>query len=705
MNLKHIIQKHFITGVSILFLVVFAVFLKINAAPPDTKYYPGETLNPSCAPGDENCSVSFNFAPLDESDQVPMTNLKVGVPDGLATLDGIGKIFASQLPAIAISNTYVVVSQETMLVLDANVGDVVIRTDTEKTYILSTTPASDFSNWIELLFPTSPISSFNGRTGPVSPDLNDYTTSMVAEVSNLYYTNTRAIAAPLTGYASSSGIITSDDSILSAIQKLNGNNVNSSGWGLLGNAGTTASTATIGTTVDNNFIGTTDAKDFVFASNNLERMRITSGGNVGIGTTTPTYQLQTTGTVGVGGGLWLINDGVRTGLRAHTNFTTQMLTSTGALGILGVDVLDANVFRNNATLTIDFNANDISPTSFFRVRKGVYGGTPVEHFRITNAGNVGIGTTDPVGNLHISDGNSVNTSLITTDFAIISAQNTSPGFSIVSASSLSSGNRAVFKGVRARGTLSSPLVPNTNDDVLTFLGSIYDGVDTEGTAGVFFKVDGNVSSDVAPQRISFTTSETTANNRIERLVIKSNGKVGIGTTNPGALLSLGGVSQSIDGRLLIQAGDGSEWFSVGVGVSGRIQFNAQGGFTNAGGIDLGARFNIQSVNDTRPVLAVRGVVDGVSDIIRVSSPSVTTGNLFIIKSTGNVGIGTTEPNANAILDLTSTTKAFMPPRMTQAERNVISVPTAGMVIYQTDATPGLRTYNGTNWMRYTETTD
>lgn len=63
---------------------------------------------------------------------------------------------------------------------------------------------------------------------------------------------------------------------------------------------------------------------------------------------------------------------------------------------------------------------------------------------------------------------------------------------------------------------------------------------------------------------------------------------------------------------------------------------------------------------------------------------------------GNVGIGTTSPNANAILDLTSTTKAFMPPRMTTTERNAISSPTAGMVIYNT-STNVLNFYNGSTW--------
>lgn len=60
-----------------------------------------------------------------------------------------------------------------------------------------------------------------------------------------------------------------------------------------------------------------------------------------------------------------------------------------------------------------------------------------------------------------------------------------------------------------------------------------------------------------------------------------------------------------------------------------------------------------------------------------------------------VGIGGT-PNANAILDLQSTTKAFMPPRMTTAQRNAIPAPTEGMIIWNTD-THGLDSYNGSTW--------
>ncbi len=65
-------------------------------------------------------------------------------------------------------------------------------------------------------------------------------------------------------------------------------------------------------------------------------------------------------------------------------------------------------------------------------------------------------------------------------------------------------------------------------------------------------------------------------------------------------------------------------------------------------------------------------------------------------TTGNVGIGTATPNASALLDLTSTTKAFLPPRMTTAQRNAISPVTAGLVIYNTTINQ-LETYTGSGW--------
>ena len=57
------------------------------------------------------------------------------------------------------------------------------------------------------------------------------------------------------------------------------------------------------------------------------------------------------------------------------------------------------------------------------------------------------------------------------------------------------------------------------------------------------------------------------------------------------------------------------------------------------------------------------------------------GREFVILDTGNVGIGTTAPNSNAILDLSATNKAILLPRL--ANKANISLPVDGMVIYDT----------------------
>lgn len=66
-----------------------------------------------------------------------------------------------------------------------------------------------------------------------------------------------------------------------------------------------------------------------------------------------------------------------------------------------------------------------------------------------------------------------------------------------------------------------------------------------------------------------------------------------------------------------------------------------------------------------------------------------------IDSAGNVGIGGTA-DADAILDLQSTTKGFLPPRMTTTQRNAISTPPAGLMVYNS-TTNKLNFYNGTAW--------
>ena len=72
--------------------------------------------------------------------------------------------------------------------------------------------------------------------------------------------------------------------------------------------------------------------------------------------------------------------------------------------------------------------------------------------------------------------------------------------------------------------------------------------------------------------------------------------------------------------------------------------------------------------------------------------------IFIgLYGTAQTGIGTTTPNASAQLDVSSTTKGFLPPRMTASQRAAIPAPAAGLLVYQTDGTSGYYFYNGSGW--------
>ncbi|MCT4664358.1 MAG: hypothetical protein N4A45_03870, partial [Flavobacteriales bacterium] len=67
---------------------------------------------------------------------------------------------------------------------------------------------------------------------------------------------------------------------------------------------------------------------------------------------------------------------------------------------------------------------------------------------------------------------------------------------------------------------------------------------------------------------------------------------------------------------------------------------------------------------------------------------------------GQVGIGTDSPNTSAILDIESSNRGFLPPRMTEAQMNAINLPAEGLVVYCTDCCTGqgrLVFYNGTIW--------
>jgi hypothetical protein len=122
--------------------------------------------------------------------------------NGVATLNALGKIPTSQIPAISFSSGYVVSNETQMLGLSAAVvGSIAIRADNSKNYVLSASDPAVLANWLELLMPAA-VSSVNGyTTGTIV-----LTSSDLTEGSNLFFTNTRVRTA-VDGFLIGEGVL------------------------------------------------------------------------------------------------------------------------------------------------------------------------------------------------------------------------------------------------------------------------------------------------------------------------------------------------------------------------------------------------------------------------------------------------------------------------------------------------------------------
>jgi hypothetical protein len=183
----------------------------------------------------------------------------------------------------------------------------------------------------------------------------------------------------------------------------------------------------------------------------------------------------------------------------------------------------------------------------------------------------------------------------------------------------------------------------------------------------------DVNSSAAALRITQTGSgnalvvEDSSSTDATPFIIDANGNVGIGVTVAGNKLSIrDGDVALVAGPNAVDAGQTIRFFANGVDDSSDNYAGIKGGLVTAASPQLGyLAFSTSGSERAR------------------------------IDSAGNVGIGTTA-NAAAILDVSSTTKGFLPPRMTGVERDAINTPPAGLMVYNT-TTNKLNFYNGSAW--------
>ena len=138
------------------------------------------------------------------------------------------------------------------------------------------------------------------------------------------------------------------------------------------------------------------------------------------------------------------------------------------------------------------------------------------------------------------------------------------------------------------------------------------------------------------------------------------------------------------------------------------------GFGTSGNIDLGAN-TLTTTNSTVATNLNADLLDGqhgsyyatasgyipytggTTDVnLGLHNLTVDTNTLFVDSINHKVGIGTITPDNSAILDLSSTTKGFLPPRLTSIQKNAISTPASGLMIFDTTLSK-LNVWNGSAW--------
>ena len=247
-------------------------------------------------------------------------------------------------------------------------------------------------------------------------------------------TGAAPVAANITA-ASGSGVAVTNGAGTVALALTS--NQSGSAWNTLGNSGTTAGT---------NFIGTTDAIDLTIKTNNTEKVRVTSSGNVGIGVSPTTGKLQIsdatatdgfsgiqinqTGAVsGTGYGIYATKTGSSTtnvgGYFSASGGTSNygLLVPSGYVGIgtstptTGrIQITDATAIDGFAGLSLD-QSGAVSGTGYgiYATKTGASttnvggyfsasGGTS-NYGLLVPSGYVGIGTTAPTQKFELKDGN------------------------------------------------------------------------------------------------------------------------------------------------------------------------------------------------------------------------------------------------------------------------------------------------------------
>ena len=356
-----------------------------------------------------------------------------------------------------------------------------------------------------------------------------------------------------------------------------------------------------------------------------------------------------------------------------TDFNGTIVLSIRTIGTSSA----TTTFRSsNGTASNEIRVSNITSNTFIGLnagRRNTTGNSNTANGRDALASNTTGGSNTANGVSALASNTTGNSN---TANGVNALQNNTTGFSNTANGTNSLSNNTTGFSNTANG--SSALASNT-----TGFSNTANGVN----AGRFI-ADGTTANTITNNSVFLgTNTRALADNQTNQIVI-GNDAIGLGSNS----VVLG--NASIVSTLL----RGNVGIGLTAAASARLQVNGGDIIVNNGGTGVlrGDNPNL----GTGGALRVSSSNTASSQFIQLGQALSGTGAFtpyMTVLSSSIVGIGTVSPVNSAQLQIDSTTRGFLPPRMTNAQRLAIASPAVGLIVYCTDMVEGLYVNKSTGW--------